>query len=162
MTTADRGLSRRKPGAPGEQEGRCQARNRRREQCGRWASPGMPVCHYHGGGLGSGAPIGNQNAYKHGLRAETGNIHPRVRERVQEFMDRQGLSVEIAMMRAKIDDAFDQDTGLTVFARGNEGLARLVKAERELHEKSKDAALDALAQLVEDVAKELSVTEFLE
>lgn len=154
--------SRRKPGAPVEQADRCQARNRRRVQCGRWVSPGMGVCHYHGGALGSGAPVGNQNAYKHGLRAETGNVHPRIRERVQEFMEREGLKVEIAMMRAKIDDAYEQEVGLTVFARGTEGLARLVKAERGLNQRSEEAAFDALANMVEDVARNLGLGPFLE
>jgi hypothetical protein len=46
---------------------RCQARTRRGTEC---QSPAMPNgrCRLHGG-LSTGAPIGNRNAYKHGLHS---------------------------------------------------------------------------------------------
>ena len=46
---------------------RCLARTRRGTEC---QSPAMPNgrCRIHGG-LSTGAPIGNRNAYKHGLRS---------------------------------------------------------------------------------------------
>ncbi len=44
---------------------RCGAKNRAGKPCQRPAGP-KGRCYYHGGAPGSGAPLGNQNALKHG------------------------------------------------------------------------------------------------
>ncbi len=45
---------------------KCRATSKRTgERCRRWASPGRPVCHYHG--AKAGAPKGNRNALSTGL-----------------------------------------------------------------------------------------------
>jgi glucans biosynthesis protein len=46
---------------------RCGARNRRGEPCRAPAVRGRRRCRMHGGAPGSGAPLGNRNALKHGL-----------------------------------------------------------------------------------------------
>ncbi len=45
---------------------RCGARTRSGAPCKSPAAHGKGRCRMHGGALGSGAPIGNRNAWKHG------------------------------------------------------------------------------------------------
>lgn len=45
---------------------RCGARTRSGTPCMSPAAHGKGRCRMHGGALGSGAPIGNRNAWKHG------------------------------------------------------------------------------------------------
>jgi uncharacterized protein YjcR len=45
---------------------KCLAKNRKGFPCGRAKSKGKKRCRLHGGAAGSGAPIGNKNAFKHG------------------------------------------------------------------------------------------------
>ncbi len=46
---------------------RCGAKTRRGVPCRAPAVHGKKRCRMHGGAFGSGAPKGNQNAFKHGL-----------------------------------------------------------------------------------------------
>lgn len=46
---------------------RCGAKTRNGAPCQAPAVSGKKRCRMHGGALGSGAPKGNRNAYKHGL-----------------------------------------------------------------------------------------------
>jgi len=46
---------------------RCGARTRSGRPCRSPAVGGKRRCRMHGGGAGTGAPVGNQNALKHGL-----------------------------------------------------------------------------------------------
>lgn len=48
---------------------RCGARSKRNNGtgCRSWAVRGKTRCRIHGGAFGSGAPLGNTNALKHGL-----------------------------------------------------------------------------------------------
>ncbi len=48
---------------------RCGAKNRQGKPCQRPAGP-KGRCYYHGGAPGSGAPLGNKNAWKHGRRSQ--------------------------------------------------------------------------------------------
>jgi uncharacterized protein YjcR len=50
---------------------RCGARTRRGTSCRSPAVRGKPKCRMHGCGKGSGAPLGNQNALKHGTYTKT-------------------------------------------------------------------------------------------
>jgi uncharacterized protein YjcR len=45
---------------------RCGARTRSGKPCRSSATRGKRRCRMHGGAAGSGAPIGNKNAYRHG------------------------------------------------------------------------------------------------
>lgn len=45
---------------------RCGAKTRSGKPCRAPAANGKGRCRLHGGAAGSGAPIGNQNAFKHG------------------------------------------------------------------------------------------------
>ncbi len=49
---------------------RCGAKTRRDRPCKSPAVLGKKRCRMHGGAKGSGAPVGNQNALKHGLYTE--------------------------------------------------------------------------------------------
>lgn len=46
---------------------RCGARTRKGTPCQAPAVSGKKRCRMHGGAAGSGAPLGNQNALKHGM-----------------------------------------------------------------------------------------------
>jgi uncharacterized protein YjcR len=50
-----------------QQSARCGARTRKGAPCKSPAVQGKNRCRMHGGAAGSGAPMGNQNALKHGL-----------------------------------------------------------------------------------------------
>jgi hypothetical protein len=49
---------------------RCGARTRTGDACMSPAVGGMNRCRMHGGAPGSGAPLGNRNAFKHGHYAQ--------------------------------------------------------------------------------------------
>ena len=46
---------------------RCEAKTRSGQPCRAPAANGKGRCRMHGGAKGSGAPLGNQNALRHGL-----------------------------------------------------------------------------------------------
>ncbi|WP_276202381.1 HGGxSTG domain-containing protein [Sulfitobacter geojensis] len=46
---------------------RCGAKTRRGTACQAPSVRGKKRCRMHGGAKGSGAPVGNQNAFKHGM-----------------------------------------------------------------------------------------------
>ena len=50
---------------------RCGARTRNGTPCQAPAVNGKARCRMHGGAMGSGAPIGNTNALKHGMYTKT-------------------------------------------------------------------------------------------
>jgi hypothetical protein len=52
---------------PMRQSPRCDARTRSGRPCQAPAVAGKRRCRMHGGAAGTGAPRGNQNAFKHGL-----------------------------------------------------------------------------------------------
>jgi hypothetical protein len=62
---------------------RCGARNRRGGFCRSPAVKGKRRCRMHGGALGSGAPVGNKNALKHGGFTREKKAE---RRRVQELL----------------------------------------------------------------------------
>lgn len=51
---------------PMRQSPRCGAKTRKGTPCQSPAVKGKKRCRMHGGAKGSGAPLGNQNAFKHG------------------------------------------------------------------------------------------------
>jgi len=53
--------------APMQESARCGARNRKGTPCQAPAVSGKARCRMHGGAQGSGAPVGNSNALKHGM-----------------------------------------------------------------------------------------------
>ena len=60
---------------------RCGAQTRKGTPCQAPAVAGKKRCRMHGGGKGSGAPIGNQNALKTGLHtAEAKALRKHIRE----------------------------------------------------------------------------------
>ena len=72
---------------------RCGARTRRGTNCRAPAVSGRKRCRMHGGSAGSGAPLGNKNAVKHGAftkealqrRAETRELYREVRKLLKEI-----------------------------------------------------------------------------
>ncbi len=75
---------------------RCGARTRSGTPCQAPAVSGKARCRMHGGARGSGAPIGNQNARKHGMytkvaleeRQMVRRLIREMEERLQEIEDR--------------------------------------------------------------------------
>jgi hypothetical protein len=60
---------------------RCGARTRTGHACMSPAVSGMNRCRMHGGAPGSGAPLGNRNAFKHGHYAQAAyDVRRRVRD----------------------------------------------------------------------------------
>jgi hypothetical protein len=60
---------------------RCGARTRTGDACMSPAVGGMNRCRMHGGAPGSGAPLGNTNAFKHGHYAQAAyDVRRRVRD----------------------------------------------------------------------------------
>ena len=65
---------------PMRQSPRCGARTRRGTPCPAPAVSGKRRCRMHGGAAGTGAPLGNRNALKHGLHtAEAREMKRRIR-----------------------------------------------------------------------------------
>ena len=62
---------------------RCGARTRAGNSCRSPAVSGKKRCRMHGGAAGSGAPLGNENARKHGLFT---SVKKAERRRAQELM----------------------------------------------------------------------------
>lgn len=62
---------------------RCGAKTRKGTPCMAPAVQGVARCRMHGGAKGSGAPLGNQNAFKHGAHtAESKKFHTFVRDAI--------------------------------------------------------------------------------
>ncbi|HUW73386.1 MAG TPA: HGGxSTG domain-containing protein [Methyloceanibacter sp.] len=72
---------------------RCGAKTRRGTSCRAPAVSGKKRCRMHGGAAGSGAPVGNKNAVKHGaytttalqLRAERRALFRQARKLLKEL-----------------------------------------------------------------------------
>ncbi len=75
---------------------RCGARTRKGTPCQSPAVSGKARCRMHGGASGSGAPIGNQNALKHGMYTKAAleesralrRLIRKMQESLQEIEDR--------------------------------------------------------------------------
>ena len=106
----------------------CTAHNRSGSDCKRVAAPGKSVCYYHGGADRTGAPVGNQNARKHGYYSK--HVPPELQERVSEALDIPGLDHEIALMRALIDEAVNEGADLPTICLGITTLRHLIEARR--------------------------------
>ena len=64
---------------------RCGAKTRRGTSCQAPAVRGKKRCRMHGGAKGSGAPVGNKNALKHGMYTrETLEFQKHVRDLLRE------------------------------------------------------------------------------
>lgn len=64
---------------------RCGAKTRKGTPCQAPAVAGKKRCRMHGGAKGSGAPVGNQNALKHGMyTGEALELQEHVRELLRE------------------------------------------------------------------------------
>ena len=64
---------------------RCGAKTRSGTPCKSPAVSGKKRCRMHGGAKGSGAPLGNQNALKHGLYTkETKEFDRQIKELLRE------------------------------------------------------------------------------
>ena len=70
---------------------RCGAKTRKGTPCQSPAVNGKRRCRMHGGAKGSGAPLGNQNAFKHGMYSgDTRAFEKKLRAMFtdnQEFLD---------------------------------------------------------------------------
>ena len=81
---------------PMRESRRCGARTRSGTPCQAPAVSGKARCRMHGGARGSGAPIGNTNALKHGMytkaaleeRQMVRSLIREMEERLQEIEDR--------------------------------------------------------------------------
>ena len=64
---------------------RCGAKTRSGTPCKSPAMSGKKRCRMHGGAKGSGAPLGNQNALKHGMfTKETRELNRRINELLKQ------------------------------------------------------------------------------
>lgn len=68
--------------------GRCEATNRNGDRCGNPARGDHGKCYHHGGADGVGAPEGNANGLKHGLRADRGVLYDHLDDAKQDRVDR--------------------------------------------------------------------------
>jgi glucans biosynthesis protein len=67
---------------------RCGARTRKGTPCQSPAVSGKARCRMHGGASGSGAPIGNQNALKHGMYTKAAlEEHKALRRMIREMQE---------------------------------------------------------------------------
>ncbi len=67
---------------------RCGARTRKGTPCQAPAVGGKARCRMHGGARGSGAPIGNQNALKHGMYTKAAlEEHKALRRMIREMQE---------------------------------------------------------------------------
>ncbi len=67
-------------------ENRCLARTCANGLCAKYRVRGKKRCRMHGGAAGSGAPLGNQNALKHGKYSEEViSYNTEVRERLTHW-----------------------------------------------------------------------------
>ena len=109
----------------------CHAHNRRGDRCKRLAAADKAVCHYHGGAAGSGAPVGNQNARKHGFYSRT--VPAELAGRIDDALANTTTSVEneIALLRALIDEALNDGASLSELAHGMTVLRGLLADQRK-------------------------------
>lgn len=99
--------------------------------CPELPEPGKKRCRLHGGAKGSGAPMGNQNAFKHGLTTKEG---------LAELIEMRVRGVLICELKAELKEISERKR-----------LIREVKAERE-----KISARCRQIREIEAVRKEVS------
>ena len=73
---------------------RCGARTRKGTPCRAPAARGKARCRMHGGAGGSGAPIGNQNALKHGMYTKAALEERRALRRLIREMEERLQEIE--------------------------------------------------------------------
>ncbi len=73
---------------------RCGARTRKGTPCQAPAVGGKERCRMHGGASGSGAPIGNQNAIKHGMYTKAALAERRALGRMIQEMEESLQEIE--------------------------------------------------------------------
>jgi hypothetical protein len=113
-----------------------------------------------------GAPLGNRNAVKHGFYLNRSQKDDLKEHEAHQFS---GLTDEIVMLRvhmrrlvraaAGIDDFYAQLDLLRVLCQATDALTRLTRTQILLSGSQEDEVTLALNQALDDVCKELGITD---
>ena len=141
----------------GDESRQCKGITRTSRRCRRSAKAGSDFCGLHDGrGKAPGAPLGNQNAFKHGLYSEL--FTPDEFEALARFGAAEGLADEIALLRAKIYSAVKKGGAeLDAIGRACGRLTQMLKAQRLLTGKSANEFERTLDEVLASVTLELDL-----
>lgn len=126
--------------------------------CDRPAAPGKPVCTWHGGAPGVGAPRGNRNAWKHGWRSRQWRT-PRARLDVSNQVH--GLEYEIAYLRALVEKAMADGADIDTIGKGMILLARLTRVDARLRKKSDRDRPAIVADVIQRLGGQMGLWELM-
>ena len=141
---------------------RCTALTARGTPCKAWAtaSSNPPRCAAHGGtDKRPGAPVGNRNAFKHGLYAQPSRPLTSIEEVIADLAEKQlALSNQIDVCLDDVDDTTSPQDIAKLFALHGQNasrLGRLLRDQRALSGEAADGIAGAIAQALDELSSEL-------
>lgn len=137
----------------------CKAKTRRGERCRRPAKAGSDFCGLPGHGNDrpstAGAPLGNQNARRHGFYAQFYTA-----EELEDLATAAvagDLSDEIGLLRIRIKRALEENVELTVIERALGRLTQMMKAQRVISGDAMSEFEQAMADVLSELTEELGL-----
>ena len=98
----------------------------------------------------AGAPLGNQNARKHGIYSKA--LTPAERRYFDRAVSSEGLELEIALFRLKIMSLLETEpVNMALVAKVFYTLNAMVSTERSINRDNKDKGSQALLNLLKDI-----------
>jgi len=142
-----------------EEPALCHAHQQKGGPCDQPAVEGKRVCRLHGGAPGVGAPKGNQNARKHGLYSRRASAE--MRERIDAALTVEGLTNEIAYVRAGVAKLIEEGAGSDLIDKGLDMLARLTKAQSAIGKNKRVNQTEIIADVVERLGGQMGLWELM-
>jgi hypothetical protein len=146
---------------------RCSATTRAGRPCRAWAilDSRPPLCSAHSGrNKGAGAPLGSQNARKHGFYGR--QLTGRELSDLVQFAGDMSLDDEIALNRVLLQrllaalETADAETLITIaplILSGTRAVGRLLRDQRALSGEAADGIAGALAQALDELGTEWGI-----
>ena len=104
-----------------------------------------------------GAPVGNQNARKHGFYSEV--LDENQRHDMEQAVEVEGLDDEIALLRVKIKNLVRKDPdNVALIVRAVESMGRLLKIKYNIGKNDKRGLTDAIGNILKDVALPVGIS----
>ena len=104
-----------------------------------------------------GAPLGNQNARKHGFYSRA--LDEFERAAFEEARDVEGIDEEIALLRVKIKSLVEYDPqNIKLIMRAVEYIGRLIRIKHNISKNDKKGLLDAVSNALKDIILPVGMT----
>lgn len=104
-----------------------------------------------------GAPLGNQNARKHGFYSRA--LKEAEKADFEDARDVEGIDEEIALLRVKIKSLVEYDPqNIILIMRAVEYIGRLIRIKNNISKNDKKGLLDAVSSALKDIILPVGMT----